>query len=74
MSNDTGINLGDTFTATKDCDGYPAVRVRNRVWVEEDRWITASSEGYDQEQNVRDLAAALIKMADQMARMRKAAA
>ena len=30
------IERGDTFTATKDYDGYPAVRIRNRAWVQDD--------------------------------------
>ena len=67
------ITPGDTFVATKDYDGYPAVRVHNKVWVEEDDWITASDYCGDQEQRVRDLAAALVKMADQMAAERRRA-
>lgn len=67
---DLQVNLGDRFKATKDEDGYPAVKVWNAVWVEEPRWITASALSADQEQNVRDLAAQLVAMADSMARMR----
>ena len=65
------VNLGDKFKAARDSDGYPAVRVQNSAWVEEPRWITGSSTGSDQEQNVRDLAAALLRMADDMNRMRR---
>ena len=68
---DLQVNLGDKFKASRDYDGYPAVRVQNSAWVEEPRWITASSTGSDQEQNVRDLAAALLRMADDMNRMRR---
>jgi hypothetical protein len=68
---DLSIERGDTFAVAKDLDGYPAVRIRNRVWVQEDRWIAVSAMDYDQEQNVRDLAAALVKLADRMARDRR---
>lgn len=63
-----GVEPGDTFTVAEDEDGYPAVRIANRVWAgEENRWITASGFGHDAERDVRALAAALIKMADAMA-------
>ena len=63
-----GVERGDKFTVTRDYDGYPAVRIENQVWAgEEDRWITVSATDYDQEHNVRDLAAALVKLADRLA-------
>lgn len=68
------MERGDQFTATTDYDGYPAVRVHNRVWVDEDRWITVSATDTDQEHNVRALAAALVAMADAMRTEREAVA
>lgn len=67
---DDGINItyGDGFTVARDYDGYVAVKIQNTAFVEDPRWITASGYDYDLEQNVRDLAAALVKMADRMAR------
>lgn len=66
-----GIERGDEFKVTEDQDGYPAVRIDNRVWAgEEDRWITCSGTGYDAERDVRLLAEALVKMADAMATQR----
>jgi hypothetical protein len=63
-----GVEYGDTFTATVDQDGTPAVRIDNRVWAgEEDRWITVSGIDRDSESNVRALAVALVAMADAMA-------
>lgn len=56
-----------------DVDGYPAVVVRDRVWVDEpDQWIVAGGVGDDLEDRVRDLAAALVGMADWMREERKA--
>lgn len=66
-----GVEHGDTFTVTEDQDGYPAVRIDSRVWAgEEDRWITCAGTGHDAERDVRALAAALVKMADAMAKER----
>ena len=69
---DDGINItyGDGFTVARDCDGYVAVKIQNTAFVEDPRWVTASGYDYDLERNVRDLAAALVKMADRMARER----
>ena len=66
------IDRGDKFTVAADYDGYPAVRIHNGAWVQEDRWITVSATDSDQENNVRDLAAALVALADAMAAERKA--
>lgn len=61
------ITFGDSFDVQADDDGYPAVRVRNSAFVEEPRWITASGYHPDLEDNVRELAYALLEMADAMA-------
>lgn len=66
------IQSGDRFVPTRDEDGFPAVRVCNDVWVQDDRWITASAVGEDQEAQVRALAAALHQMGDQMNAARRA--
>lgn len=64
-----GINItyGDGFKVARDYDGYVAVKIQNTAFVEDPRWITASGYDHDLERNVRDLSAALVKMADRMA-------
>jgi hypothetical protein len=65
-----GINIspGDAFSVAKDDDGYPAVKVENRAWVEDPRWITVSAVGHDDERRIRDLAATLERLADATAK------
>lgn len=69
---DEGINItcGDECKVACDYDGYVAVKIQNTAFVEDPRWITASGYDYDLERNVRDLAAALVKMAEKMAHER----
>lgn len=66
---DEGINItyGDKAKVARDYDGYVAVRIQNTAFVEDPRWITASGYDYDLEENVRNLARALMTMADRMA-------
>ena len=66
------LERGDQPKATHDTDGYPAVKLQNRAFVEEPRWITASATDHDMEWLVRDLAQQLLDMADNMATMREA--
>jgi len=62
------IDYGQTIEQAPDYDGYPAVVLRaSKAWAEEpDQWVTASGHSYDLEIRVRDLASALLVMADAM--------
>lgn len=33
------IGPGDECTVENDVDGYPAIRIQNRAWVEAPRWL-----------------------------------
>lgn len=71
-----GIVIGrsNRAQAATDMDGFPAVKVVDTVWAEEpDQWIATFDHSNDHEDRVRELAAALLVMAGQMAAMRKAA-
>lgn len=67
MDQGISITYGDAVKVARDYDGYVAVKIQNTAFVEDPRWITASGYDHDLEQNVRDLARALVKMADRMA-------
>lgn len=73
METNLSIDYGQSCETAPDYDGYPAVVVRaSKGWADgADQWITASGHGIDLENGVRDLAAALLKMADEMAAGRR---
>ncbi len=53
------IEPGDQAEFAEDEDGYPAVRIENRVWVQEPQWIAFSGGGYDAQRRVTELIEAL---------------
>lgn len=58
------IDYGDGFTVTDDEDGDLAVKVQNRAFVEEPRWISCGVRGGDRERYLNELIWALEELRD----------
>jgi hypothetical protein len=58
------IDRGDGFTVTTDGDGYPAVRIQNKAFVEEPRWLACYVTGPDRRRYLDELIDALVELRD----------
>jgi hypothetical protein len=53
------IGPGDECTVENDIDGYPAIRIQNRVWVEPPRWLLFGAADHDRDLHIDRLISAL---------------
>ncbi|GLU61585.1 hypothetical protein [Paenarthrobacter ureafaciens] len=58
------IEPGDEFVVTDDTDGYPAVKIQNKAFVEDPRWLLFNSPGPDQNRRINELIYALTQLRD----------
>lgn len=58
------IGPGDGFVVTRDTDGYPAVKIQNKAFVEDSRWLLFNSPGPDQGRRINELIYALTQLRD----------
>ena len=58
------IDYADGFSVVPDEDGELAVRIQNKAFVEEPRWITCAVVGGDRERYLNELIWALEELRD----------